>query len=225
MPPINRGRINSAIKIRSSSISSSSFSWDFALVCGLHGNLRGATRNAASQIAVVSVVRIVFVISIHAPREGSDQCEETLRITITVISIHAPREGSDPARSVDPGEAGISIHAPREGSDLAQDNPAAKNTTFQSTLPARGATKRGNSMFHALSFQSTLPARGATRQVLYGVQRQRFQSTLPVRGATRYNGRTRQSAHISIHAPREGSDTRSICSFRVSDQNFNPRSP
>ena len=202
MPPINRGRINSAIKIRSSSISSSSFSWDFALVCGLHGNLRGATRN-----------------------EGSDQCEETLRITITVISIHAPREGSDPARSVDPGEAGISIHAPREGSDLAQDNPAAKNTTFQSTLPARGATKRGNSMFHALSFQSTLPARGATRQVLYGVQRQRFQSTLPVRGATRYNGRTRQSAHISIHAPREGSDTRSICSFRVSDQNFNPRSP
>ena len=74
-------------------------------------------------------------------REGSDQCEETLRITITVISIHAPREGSDPARSVDPGEAGISIHAPREGSDLAQDNPAAKNTTFQSTLPARGATR------------------------------------------------------------------------------------
>ena len=36
-------------------------------------------------------------ISIHAPREGSDQAIPTLVANIP-ISIHAPREGSDPAR-------------------------------------------------------------------------------------------------------------------------------
>ena len=159
---MNRGRINSAIKIRSSSISSSSFSWDFALVCGLHGNLRGATRSAASQITVVSVVRIVFVIPIHAPREGSDQCEETLRITITVISIHAPARGATGFDLHKLGSLGISIHAPREGSDLSVGFSSGKYAKFQSTLPARGATRSGARLGRLLRFQSTLPARGAT---------------------------------------------------------------
>ena len=51
-------------------------------------------------------------------REGSDQCEETLRITITVISIHAPARG-----------------ATGNGSVLQTED------VFQSTLPARGATR------------------------------------------------------------------------------------
>ena len=89
--PINRGRINSAIKIRSSSISSSSFSWDFALVCGLHGNLQEATRSAASQITIVSVVRIVFVIPIHAPREGSDKVLDDGAAQLTNFNPRSPR--------------------------------------------------------------------------------------------------------------------------------------
>ena len=59
------------------------------------------------------------IISIHAPREGSDTLEIT-NTHDTDISIHAPREGSDevwsaPIHFQSPAE--ISIHAPREGSD------------------------------------------------------------------------------------------------------------
>ena len=62
-------------------------------------------------------LQVLALISIHAPREGSDrwsrnsggQCQ---------ISIHAPREGSDgPPAGPPAGMQTISIHAPREGSD------------------------------------------------------------------------------------------------------------
>ena len=55
-------------------------------------------------------------ISIHAPREGSDPAPHGSRHQCG-ISIHAPREGSDPAPEPEPGTEPISIHAPREGSD------------------------------------------------------------------------------------------------------------
>ena len=51
---------------------------------------RGATDLAISEFSE-------YVISIHAPREGSDeQIIRTARPTVR-ISIHAPREGSDGA--------------------------------------------------------------------------------------------------------------------------------
>ena len=49
-------------------------------------------------------------ISIHAPREGSDSLDLTLT-KIEQISIHAPREGSDPKG--DPGEQGPKDFNPR----------------------------------------------------------------------------------------------------------------
>ena len=55
-------------------------------------------------------------ISIHAPREGSDERLGEIR-EIGHISIHAPREGSDRQAFFGVGECDISIHAPREGSD------------------------------------------------------------------------------------------------------------
>ena len=81
------------------------------------------------------------IISIHAPREGSDLASISAIVMAERISIHAPREGSDPKSSISPrwkprfqstlpvrgatfleagGQIGrqISIHAPREGSDL-----------------------------------------------------------------------------------------------------------
>ena len=79
-------------------------------------------------------------ISIHAPREGSD-CRINDFVKLRGISIHAPREGSDAAESGDLERLAISIHAPREGSD--QSHKAIKNFSqgFQSTLPVRGATR------------------------------------------------------------------------------------
>ena len=56
-------------------------------------------------------------------------------------------------------------------------------------------------------FQSTLPARGATRPaVVLILGCVKFQSTLPARGATNMVRETVSDVAISIHAPRTGSD-------------------
>ena len=58
--------------------------------------------------------------------------------------------------------ARISIHAPREGSDESKPLRATLYEIFLSTLPARGATCFGGSLWPKYIFLSTLPARGAT---------------------------------------------------------------
>ena len=103
------------------------------------------------------------------------------------------------------------------------------NGAFQSTLPARGATRNGwngknqyvisihaprtGSDAEALfslsdfsGFQSTLPARGATFSPEMPERIFSFQSTLPARGATERKIYCESPACISIHAPRTGSD-------------------
>ena len=152
-------------------------------------------------------------------------------------------------------EPGISIHAPRTGSDIivAQQfsiyfnfnprSPHGERLTrltrarwhgpFQSTLPARGATRLTWWSKSRKGFQSTLPARGATatmRRLSRGVPNfnprsphgerrdagtkrgtsRQFQSTLPARGATTRGRRKPSGSRISIHAPRTGSDAASI---------------
>ena len=57
-----------------------------------------------------------------------------------------------------------------------------------------------------LTFQSTLPARGATHPQRILRRGQIFQSTLPARGATINSRETFALGGISIHAPRTGSD-------------------
>ena len=82
----------------------------------------------------------------------------------------------------------------------------SKNERFLSTLPARGATAASLFVGLASPFLSTLPARGAT---------------LPQQPGGKRAGRT-----ISIHAPREGSDTTSAARRKKSRENhFYPRSP
>ena len=144
------------------------------------------------------------------------------------ISIHAPRTGSDPidlsiAPSVD-----ISIHAPRTGSDdsvtrsqliFANFNPRSPHgerrwTTlsisprgrFQSTLPARGATRRDACERDPLPFQSTLPARGATKGFSFYGRTQSISIHAPRTGSDQRRNCQYQDCTISIHAPRTGSD-------------------
>ena len=170
-----------------------------------------------------------------------------------LISIHAPRTGSDP-RHGDGARVPrhISIHAPRTGSDALRRASSARSRSFQSTLPARGATR--------LSFSSTIIFKHFNPRSPHGerrIQRQinahiaiisihaprtgsdsetsqavvcrsisihaprtgsdirlaracnisaLFQSTLPARGATLQLNFYGQQAYISIHAPRTGSD-------------------
>ena len=102
----------------------------------------------------------------------------------------------------------ISIHAPREGSDFRRfctRNPIARS--FQSTLPVRGATVIQGGPPAEYTFQSTLPVRGATFPAANVAYMLRFQSTLPVRGATTDWAYLGEWVCISIHAPREGSDS------------------
>ncbi len=96
----------------------------------------------------------------------------------------------------------ISIHAPRTGSDASPRANVCVRGRFQSTLPARGATRKRGSSAAASTFQSTLPARGAT------LRRCRF----PFRFL------------ISIHAPRTGSDGSTTTALATTFY-FNPRSP
>ena len=104
-----------------------------------------------------------YIISIHAPRRGSDNFMfsrsgsrsnfnprsphgerpviEMNPASASRISIHAPRRGSDLQSDVGSALLGaISIHAPRRGSDRVVDNGQSVASTFQSTLPAGGAT-------------------------------------------------------------------------------------
>ena len=148
------------------------------------------------------------VISIHAPRMGSDQTGPNTTTQSNLFQSTLPGWGAtchtggwmmidDAFQSTLPGWGAtrdtlqyrlffaISIHAPRMGSD---PTPAIHQTLpllFQSTLPGWGATG-GRILGHAFSvgFQSTLPGWGATVISLMTGMSIRFQSTLPGWGAT-----------------------------------------
>ena len=190
-------------------------------------------------------------ISIHAPRTGSDAFARVSRKDSAQFQSTLPARGATGKRDVIRRALEISIHAPRTGSDVNEPsrreselhfNPRSPHgerrqrtvaarigITFQSTLPARGATG-ANADFLAKvvisihaprtasdstaadagrdghPFQSTLPARGATHEYAGRLYILPFQSTLPARGATSPTSRKHAGRWISIHAPRTGSD-------------------
>ena len=187
---------------------------------------RGATQPAFPRLCA-------YLISIHAPREGSDARPAPARAGDSLISIHAPREGSDPSdRAMDTGAGYISIHAPREGSDaLHLIRSRVRSRYFYPRSPRGERLGMGRVQVCSKKFLSTLPARGATlsyrtltmppTQISIHAPREGsdtlsqeidtyedlFLSTLPARGATQDYSRDKAAAlQISIHAPREGSD-------------------
>ena len=140
------------------------------------------------------------------------------------ISIHAPRTGSD-AHGGKPASARRDFN-PRSphGERRTQVMTTSSSLTFQSTLPARGATMKQERASRICLFQSTLPARGATVSSNSIIKTKTFQSTLPARGATSEKWPFGCGVWISIHAPRTGSDARSSTAVRKLKY-FNPRSP
>ena len=164
-----------------------------------------------------------------------------------LISIHAPRTGSDaPPASCSPPSGLFQSTLPARGATGAPRRNGGKKV-FQSTLPARGATVvvkvpicRAAISIHAPRTGSDKPAvagrgkpqnfnprspHGERRLLVQPHSRLApFQSTLPARGATRYHFFRRLSNVISIHAPRTGSDYIHRRTFERT-ANFNPRSP
>ena len=172
--------------------------------------------------------RFAVIISIHAPRTGSDHPALRRASESLPISIHAPRTGSDDGSRRHFEKRGNFNPRSPHGERRADVKLTLKQCSFQSTLPARGATDRVELKDRAFLFQSTLPARGATLELLKTAVYQSFQSTLPARGATPpirgfvkalafqptlpARGATRRQQLIyhrlciSTHAPRTGSD-------------------
>ena len=100
------------------------------------------------------------------------------------------------------------------------------STSFQSTLPVRGATGNTKSRYQKqIHFNPRSPC--GERPPLRSVSPRPliFQSTLPVRGATTFPLLGGQRRAISIHAPRAGSDAPLSSSYSGTKSNFNPRSP
>ena len=136
------------------------------------------------------------------PARGATTCS-CLRARIPAISIHAPRTGSDAAKEALVRAATISIHAPRTGSDAICKPHVICLLTFQSTLPARGATLERKNVKQSCEISIHAPRTGSD-WILHDVR-------------TRFP--------ISIHAPRTGSDPKRKHPRSLSLRNFNPRSP
>ena len=101
----------------------------------------------------------------------------------------------------------ISIHTPREGSDPVLWKVQLEKLTFQSTLPARGATGSERRLTVKAFISIHTPREGSDEVgPETGGHDIRFQSTLPARGATEQRIRKAVLQIISIHTPREGSD-------------------
>ena len=155
------------------------------------------------------------LISIHAPREGSDSRPARPKPKSKEISIHAPREGSDrcslvadvigiPFLSTLPARGAtlppwilfstspiISIHAPREGSDAQTVLFPFLEGVISIHAPREGSDPTGSKIRPwRPAFLSTLPARGATSTCEASTGSLIFLSTLPARGATANAGKT-----------------------------------
>ena len=166
------------------------------------------------------------MISIHAPREGGDGGMHQSS-NGGVISIHAPREGGDgEPLEVWYALAGISIHAPREGGDLAAPKCRVVQPEFQSTPPARGATRiryRAGLCDHRISIHA--PREGGDAYVPRVIgQEISISIHAPREGGDKGRVYVTLNKNISIHAPREGGDLHSNA-FDGSVQDFNPRPP
>ena len=170
-------------------------------------------------------------VSIHAPREGSDDgrasmCLLTLsfnprsprreRRAIPVysparscVSIHAPREGSDLCRPRLTAAIAVSIHAPREGSDYKSCNRCLMRVRFNPRSPRRERPGTLADYAGCTGFNPRSPRRERPTTSMMSPIPSAFQSTLPAKGATSGVTAARQCRQVSIHAPREGSDIHS----------------
>ena len=128
---------------------------------GISPNLFQSTPPAGGATGVMLPGRMIEMISIHAPRRGSDPRLHQL-VPGTIISIHAPRRGSDMRLIISATiQYNFNPRSP-QGERHAYYAWYLGDDKFQSTLPAGGATYQNPYPLFFRKFQSTLPAGGAT---------------------------------------------------------------
>ena len=165
-------------------------------------------------------------ISIHAPRTGSDHNRALLLSSTSCISIHAPRTGSDHHVGADQAVRVISIHAPRTGSDERLHERRRFHRRISIHAPRTGSDRVIRGMPCRLAtFQSTLPARGATNALVVHLGNALCISIhAPRTGSDRR--KHANSARASNFNPRSPHGERhDFVTFLCVYDNFNPRSP
>ena len=119
----------------------------------------------------------------------------------------------------------ISTHAPRTGSDSRCTWKKNRESGFQPTLPARGATFCTPCPAIANNDFNPRSPHGERLAIRHSCHRgQNFNPRSPHGERLLCRSRFRHSRQISTHAPRTGSDPRSARPQRWA-QHFNPRSP
>ena len=143
------------------------------------------------------------------PRSPCGERRECKKLCVInrIISIHAPRAGSDFLLSCTAWP--FSNFNPRSpcGERPTRGSRKRSAAKFQSTLPVRGATTHTIKLAHGAKFQSTLPVRGATqaRARLWTLSKN-FNPRSPCGERRHIISIYTIARRISIHAPRAGSD-------------------
>ena len=144
---------------------------------------------------------MTLVISIHAPRTGSDGTVYPPPRILTFQSTLPARGATgccSPCRKI----SSISIHAPRTGSDILRVEREFLSCHFNPRSPHGERLRRPTVLFSTSNFNPRSP---------HGERR----------GVNVYQSKRQL---ISIHAPRTGSDDY-LCGLSDNPQDFNPRSP
>ena len=146
------------------------------------------------------------IISIHAPRVGSDNTYENLQIPNFRFQSTLPVWGATQTGRTPHPAAPISIHAPRVGSDVFSTNIASSAINFNPRSPCGERPLPRRSPAISQRFQSTLPVWGATIVAPVLIQYHTISIHAPRVGSDCRSGGPAFSRDISIHAPRVGSD-------------------
>ena len=103
-------------------------------------------------------------ISIHAPRTGSDLGARRHGRRQNYFNPRSPHGERHWDTGGDVCPAVISIHAPRTGSDTRRRSQRARTNHFNPRSPHGERPGSASAWAQTAQFQSTLPARGATRE-------------------------------------------------------------
>ena len=116
----------------------------------------------------------------------------------------------------------ISIHAPCTGSDGISPHCINSASTFQSTLPARGATLCSRFLIHSQPISIHAPCTGSDFAGTNTCKRPLISIHAPCTGSDGIAPTFGQAPFISIHAPCTGSDP-PPCPPTTATAHFNPR--
>ena len=178
-----------------------------------------------------ATIRAFIILTGHGNFNPRSPCGErppttTQSVQLPVISIHAPRVGSDDVDFYCSEKRIISIHAPRVGSDGNRQGSNIRLCYFNPRSPC-GERRRSRQLVRlTLIFQSTLPVWGATYQrITIRTTKKDFNPRSPcgerrIEGAKAYQIEPKFQSTLPVWGA-----TAAASSVAYSSINFNPRSP